>query len=87
LEAEKLMFLKEEDFGFVLKNPEVYNNLFNSFRESDSFYNALWDLDERLFYQKFRLWLTQEFNCYNDGTCFLYFNTEKDYVWFRLKYG
>jgi hypothetical protein len=81
------MFLKEENFEFVLKNPEIYNNLLNAFRESDSYHRYLWIFNERMFYKLFRGWLTRKYSCYNDGTCFLYFATEKDYVWFRLKYG
>jgi hypothetical protein len=81
------MVLEGEYYEFVLREPEVYNNLVNVFRESDSFYRYLWEYNEVLFYKEFRLWLNRKCNCYNDGTNFLYFKTEQDYVWFRLKYG
>lgn len=82
-----MTFLKEKDFEFVLKNPEAYNNLLNAFIEADSFRGYLYAYNERVFYISFRLWLEQKYKCYNDGTCFLYFKAEEDYIWVRLKYG
>ena len=81
------MSLDHNYYEFVLRDHEVYNNLLNTFKELDSFYNYLFSYNSNLFYQEFRWWLEQKYKCYNDGSNFLYFKTEEDYIWFVLKYG
>ena len=78
--------LKDADYEFVLRDHEVYNSLLNTFAISDSVYGYLWTHNNALFYREFRTWLKDNYNCYNDGSNILYFKTEADYIWFRLKY-
>lgn len=79
------MTLYPDDYDIVMHDPEVYSNLVKTFRESDSFYRYLWTYNEQRFYTEFRLWLVRKYKCYNSGTGLLYFKTQADYIWFRLK--
>lgn len=81
------MSLDPDEYKVVLRDHDVYTDLLNAFRESSEYYRSIWEYDKRMFYAQFRSYLKNKCKCHNDGSCFLYFKTAQDYIWFRLKYG
>lgn len=77
------------DYEVGIPNPELYDRLLDDYLSgaSKEVKNLFWSNQDIEFYTGFRKWTAEKYNCFNDGSNSLFFKTEQDYVWFRLKYG